>query len=359
MEEKTLITQDSKSSWVPTNPLYDPSKPMQIGGQAVIEGVMMRAPGSVATAVRRANGDIVVRKEGFISMTERYKLLKLPILRGAVGLIDMLVLGIKTLNYSAEVAMIDVDAQESAKKGNGQSKKKSKGATTATMVTTLVIALILGIALFFVLPIFVTTRVFGFEQDAFAFNLIAGAIRITILLVYLGAISAMRDIKRLFQFHGAEHKSVFAFELKSELLPPVVQQHSRFHPRCGTSFLLIVMIVAILSFSVLDAFLLSVLGKLNMMIRLVTHLPFIPVVGGLSYEVIRFSAKHSATWWGKILIAPGLWLQRITTREPDESQVEVAIVALRCALGLEDASRYKLKEESATMMTSAVAAGQD
>ncbi|MEK6755860.1 MAG: DUF1385 domain-containing protein [Bacteroidota bacterium] len=329
---------------------------MQIGGQAVIEGVMMRAPGSVATAVRRANGEIVVRKESFVSIVERLKVLKLPVLRGAVGLIDMLYLGIKTLNYSAEIAMLDIEASVAAKSGNGQPRKKSKAASTAAMVGTLVVALALGIAIFFVLPIVVTTSVFRFEQDAFAFNLIAGLIRITILLAYLVIISAMRDIKRLFQFHGAEHKAVFAFELSDDLLPPVVLQRSRFHPRCGTSFLLIVMFVAIVSFSLLDALLISLLGKLTMMIRLITHLPFIPVVGGLSYEFIKFSTKHSTTWWGKILIAPGLWLQRITTREPDESQVEVAIVALRCALGVEDARKYELKETPITENLTAVAA---
>jgi uncharacterized protein YqhQ len=355
-EMNTPNAEDSRSSWVPTNPLYDPSKPMQIGGQAVIEGVMMRAPGSVATAVRRANGEIVVRKEGFVSIVDRFKVLKVPVLRGAIGLIDMLYLGIKTLNFSAEIAMLDIEASEAAKSGNGQARKKSKSTSTAAMVGTLVVALALGIAIFFVLPIVLTTAVFRFEQDAFAFNLIAGMIRIAILLGYLIVISAMRDIKRLFQYHGAEHKSVFAFELNDNLTPPVVLRHSRFHPRCGTSFLLIVMFVAILSFSLLDALLISLLGKLTIMIRLVTHLPFIPVVGGLSYEVIRFSAAHSSTWWGKIIISPGLWLQRITTREPDESQVEIAILALRCALGVEDAGKYELKEAGVTESPAAVAA---
>ena len=137
----------------------------------------------------------------------------------------------------------------------------------------------------------------------------------------------------------------------------MVKPHSRFHPRCGTSFLLIVMFVAILSFSLLDAVLLQVFGRLTMGIRLLTHLPFIPVVGGLAYEIIKFSAKHSSTWWGKILIAPGLWLQRITTKEPDETQLEVAIVALQCALGLEDATKYHLRDEAPAESLSSVAAG--
>jgi len=338
-EENPLATEKQESSWVPTNPLYDPTKPMQVGGQAVIEGVMMRAPGSVATAVRRADGTIAVKQEHYESVVEKYKILKLPILRGAIGLIDMMYLGIKTLNFSAELAMEDVENSEGKKGSISQKKTKS----SLALAGTLILALALGIGIFFVLPIVLTTKVFHFEQSALEFNLVAGLIRISILLAYLSAIALSKEIQRLFQFHGAEHKTVFAFELSDQLLPPMVKMHSRFHPRCGTSFLLIVMFVAILTFSLLDAVLIQIVGTLTIVTRLLTHLPFIPVVGGLSYEVIKFSSKHTTTWWGKILIAPGLWLQRVTTREPDESQIEVAIVALRCALGLEDPAKYPVQ----------------
>ena len=313
---------------------------MQVGGQAVIEGVMMRAPGSVATAVRRANGAIVVKQEPYMSVVEKYKILKLPVLRGAIGLVDMMYLGIKTLNFSAEIAMQDIDSGNGQEKTNGEKKSQS----SIALAGTLILALALGVGIFFVLPIFITTKVFHFEQSALKFNLVAGLIRISILLGYLSAIALSKEIQRLFQFHGAEHKTVFAFELSDQLLPPVVRVHSRFHPRCGTSFLLIVMFVAILAFSLLDAVLIQILGQITIVTRLLTHIPFIPVVGGLSYEVIKFSAKHTTTWWGKLLIAPGLWLQRVTTREPDESQMEVAIVALKCALGLEDPANYALKD---------------
>ncbi|MBI3112316.1 MAG: DUF1385 domain-containing protein [Ignavibacteriales bacterium] len=351
-----MSAEQSQSSWVPTNPLYDPGKPMQIGGQAVIEGVMMRAPGSVATAVRRANGRIVVKHESFRSLIEKYKFLNMPVLRGAVGLIDMMYLGIRTLNYSAEIAMMDVEAEEASKNGNGKPKEtKKQGQSTLALVGTLVFALGLGITIFFVTPIVVTSKVFELEQKAFEFNFVAGLIRISILLAYLAAISLMKDIKRLFQYHGAEHKAVFAFELSDLLVPSVVQRHTRFHPRCGTSFLLIVMFVAIISFSILDALLIGLLGELTMLVRLLTHLPFIPVVGGIAYEFIKFSAKYGTTWWGKILIAPGLWLQRITTKEPDESQLEVAIVALRCALGLDDPGKYTLESSSPVEAISAPA----
>lgn len=340
-KERDLRKTEEKSSWVPTNPTYDPNKPMQIGGQAVLEGVMMRAPGSVATAVRKSDGSIVVKQHSFVSLIEKHKFLNVPVIRGAVGLIDMMYLGIQTLNWSAEVAMGDLEAVEAKKNGNGTpAPKQLKGQSKLALIASLVIALAMGIAIFFVTPLVVTTKVFQLEQNAFAFNVVAGGVRITLLLVYLLIISFLKDIQRLFQYHGGEHKAVFSFELNDELLPSVVLQRSRFHPRCGTSFLLIVMFVAILTFALLDALIIQVTGSMTLLLRLGTHLPFIPVVGGISYEIIKFSAKHSTTWWGRILIAPGLWLQKITTKEPDESQVEVAIVALKCALGLEDPAKY-------------------
>ncbi|MFZ1979144.1 MAG: DUF1385 domain-containing protein [Bacteroidota bacterium] len=332
---------ENKSDWVPTNPKYDPEKPMQVGGQAVIEGVMMRSANGIATAVRRANGDIVVQKKEHIAITERSSVLALPIIRGAVGLIDMMYLGIKTLNWSAEIAMMD---EEIKTKGSVSVKKGKKGEGAILTALTLAVALILGVGLFFALPLFVASKLFAVEQTAVAFNLVAGGIRMCLLLGYMLAISMLEDVKRLFRYHGAEHKSVFAFELKSELIPVKVKEFSRFHPRCGTSFLLIVVFVAILSFSLIDAFWLTFIGHITLATRLFVHLPFVPVVGGLAYEMIRFSAKHSSSRWGKIIIAPGLWLQKITTKEPDEAQIEVALVALRCALGELDASAFPLKE---------------
>jgi uncharacterized protein YqhQ len=340
-----LQNQENKE-WIPTNPDYDPNKPMQVGGQAVIEGVMMRAPGAVATAVRRANGQIVVQQQEYRSVTEKYKWLNVPILRGAVGLIDMMYLGIKTLNFSAEIAMLDAETEDPKSNDTAtknDSESKSKPQSKLALAATLVFALALGIGIFFIVPLYLTTKVFAIEQTAVTFNLVAGAIRITILLLYMAGISLMKDIQQLFRYHGAEHKSVFAYELKGELVPISVAKFSRFHPRCGTSFLLIVAFVAILSFSLLDALVLTFVASITLPIRLLTHLPFIPIVGGLAYEIIKFSAKHGTTRWGKILIAPGLWLQHITTKEPTEPQIEVALVALKCALGQEDPAKYILQ----------------
>ncbi len=309
---------------------FDISKPMQVGGQAVLEGVMMRAPGMVATAVRRANGEIVVKKERHLSLGEKYPLFKMPIMRGAVGLIEMMVIGMRTLNFSAEIAM---NEQVSGNGVNGTTAKSPK--ENVKLGLTVAFSLVVGVAIFFVTPLLVTTFFFDVSQEAFSFNLIAGFVRISLLLVYLVAISMMKDIKRLFEYHGAEHKAVFAFERGQGLTVEAAAQQTRFHPRCGTSFLLIVMITSILLFSVLDTLLINWLGQLTILTRMLTHLPLIPLVGGVSYEFIKASAKRSETLIGRIVVAPGLWLQKITTKEPDETQLEVALVALRCALGEE------------------------
>ncbi|MBI4810036.1 MAG: DUF1385 domain-containing protein [Ignavibacteriales bacterium] len=312
---------------------FDPNKPLQVGGQAVIEGVMMRAPGKIATAVRRTNGDIVVRKRDYKSLGEKNKIFKLPILRGAVGLLEMMFVGIETLNFSAEIAMHDLELKDRI---DGQELKKKKTASNLRLALTVIFALIVGIAIFFVTPLFVTTKLFNVEQDAYWFNIIAGVIRLSILLVYLMGISMMKDVKRLFEYHGGEHKAVMSFESSKQLTLESAALSTRFHPRCGTSFILIVAIVSILLFSVVDALMILWLGKLTLPIRLMTHLPLIPLVGGVAYEFIRWSSKRTNTSLGKILVAPGLWMQRVTTKEPDSSQVEVAIIALRCALGMDE-----------------------
>jgi uncharacterized protein YqhQ len=312
------------------NSKYDPANPLLVGGQAVIEGVMMKAPHAIATAVRRANGNIEVKAEPYTSISVKYPFLKTPFLRGAVNLVEMMIIGIKTLNYSADIAMQDADETET-KDGKSKEKKKS-GTTNLSLIFTLLFAFGVGLALFFVLPLFLTTKLFHFENNILLFNLVSGAIRLAILLIYIIAISKMKDIQRIFEYHGAEHKLVFNYEEGKNLSVENAKRFTTFHPRCGTSFLIVVMLVAILSFAVLDAIIVKQIGYINLPIRLAVHLPFIPLLGGISYEFIRFSAKRSNSIFGKILIAPGLWLQRITTKEPDESQLEVALCALNAAL---------------------------
>jgi len=318
---------------------YDPEKPMQVGGQAVMEGVMMRAPGAVATAVRKPNGDIVVKREIFKSWLETYKWLATPVLRGAVGLIEMMILGIKTLNWSAEIAVEEEEKAKAEKTG-----KPMKKQSNVELVLTLAVSLILGVAIFFAIPLVLTTFFFDVANSAIAFNLISGGIRVTLLLLYMWGISKLPDVFRLFQYHGAEHKSIFAFEEEMSVELSRARSYTTLHPRCGTSFLLIVMVTAIISFAFVDTLIIYLLGYINLPIRILSHLPLIPVVGGLSYEIIKFSAKHTETSWGKILVAPGLWLQLITTKEPDDQQLEVALVALKSAIGLDPLTLLKEDE---------------
>jgi uncharacterized protein YqhQ len=318
------------------NNRFDITRPMQVGGQAVLEGVMMRAPGMVATAVRKADGTIVVRKDPFVSLAERHPVFKLPVIRGAVGLVEMLVIGVRTLNYSGEVAMEDL---ESKKDGTPlPPAPESSAREKVKLGLTVLVALVAGAALFFATPLFVATALFNVDQQPLLFNLVAGGIRMVIFLAYLLSISLLPDVRRLFQYHGAEHKAVFAYEKGEALDVASASRQIRFHPRCGTSFLLIVMLVSILLFSMLDAALILWLGPISLATRLLTHLPLLPLVGGVSYELIRVSARHSSTVIGRMIVAPGLWLQKITTKEPDESQLEVALTALRTALGQEAAA---------------------
>ncbi len=319
--------EEPSKTWTPTNPAFNPNEPMQVGGQAVIEGVMMRAKGMIATAVRRPDGKIVVKKEEFHSLAERYRLLRVPVIRGAIGLIEMMYIGIKTLNYSAEVALDSSSGDDTASK---------KNQSTFSLSVTFVVALALGIGIFFFIPLLIATLLFRVEQQPLLFNLVAGAIRIAILLGYLYSISLMKDIHRLFQYHGAEHKAVFTFEQNAPLEISSAMQFTRFHPRCGTSFVLLVMLVSILLFSLLDTSVLLAVGSLTLPIRLATHIPFIPIVGGISYEILKFSAKHAASPLGRILVAPGLWLQKITTQEPDETQMEVSLCAIKAALHMDE-----------------------
>jgi uncharacterized protein YqhQ len=286
----------------------------------------------IATAVRRPNGSIVVKKEHFRSFVERHPHFNIPIARGAVGLVEMMYVGIKTLNYSAEVALDDPSQSNESQSVDGVPKK---GASALSFTATFVVALALGLGVFFFLPLFIATMMFRIEQQPFLFNLVAGAIRIAILLAYLYSISLMKDVRRMFQYHGAEHKAVYTFEQNAPLEISSAMKFTRFHPRCGTSFVLLVMFVSIVLFSVLDTAVLIVVGSLSLPLRLVTHIPFIPVVGGLSYEVLKFSARHATSPVGRIIAAPGLWLQKITTKEPDEAQMEVSLAAIRAALRLD------------------------
>jgi uncharacterized protein YqhQ len=320
-------------------------KIMPVGGQAVIEGVMMRSPKRLATAIRRASGAIEVKIDEYVSFTQRRKQFNIPIIRGAVTLIEVMILGIKTLQWSADKAMEDIEEKEK-KEGKKAKEKKKAGMSTASAIFTVTVALLIGIGLFFILPLYLTTEIFNIEKDALLFNFVSGIMRIVFFLLYVWGISYMKDVKRLFQYHGAEHKSIFAFEDKVFLSARNVQAYSTFHPRCGTSFIVIVMLVSLLFFAILDTVIISLTGSIDLFTRLITHIPLIPFVGGISYEALKTSAKHADSAIVRLLISPGLGLQRITTSQPDDEQIEVAVTALKAALG-EDYKNELVAENTA------------
>lgn len=275
---------------------------VSIGGQAVIEGVMMRGPKYIATAVREPGGTIAIDKSALSSVADKYPLLKKPMIRGVVALIESLVYGLKSLSYSAQVA---------GEEGEELSDKE--------IAMTMVFALVLGIGLFVILPTYAAKAIHTSISDPILLNLLEGLLRLVIFFAYIFGISRMKDIQRVFEYHGAEHKTIFAYEAGVELTAENIRPYSRLHPRCGTNFLLIVMIVSIVLF--------AFLGWPNLLERIVSRVILLPVVAGIAYEIIRFAGR-SEKQWVAIAITPGLWLQNLTTREPSDDQIEVAVAAL-------------------------------
>jgi uncharacterized protein YqhQ len=381
-----------------------PERDLIVGGQAVIEGVMMRTPNAYAIAVRKADGSIVNTAAPLPKWSDKYPLLKFPVLRGGAVLIQSMGLGIKALNYSANVAFAEAEEAEEKEvkvalspaviEGEGDfagltgavpglfpvpTQKKSndelKKGTTAAAAGSIVFALIFNVLLFVAAPLLLTNALFigaGWAsgppavtsvaapatgtaataatpeatepawytqawttvrtylhpvRPSVAFNLIDGLIRMTFFLIMIVSFSLLKDIRRVFQYHGAEHKTVFTWEAGLPLTVDNARPQPRQHPRCGTSFLMVVMLVAIILFSVIkfDSLLLNFLIRLALM----------PLVAGLSYEIIRLSAKKESSWFFKVMTKPGVWLQNVTTKEPDDQQLEVAIEALKESLKLE------------------------
>ncbi|HEU5299006.1 MAG TPA: DUF1385 domain-containing protein [bacterium] len=277
---------------------------MLIGGQAVLEGVMMRSPRWTSTAVRLPSGEIASFPSRFDSLLLRRRWLRAPVVRGAIVLYEALVIGVRALFQSANAALSEEEA------------------LSPQQVTLSVVAgLGLAVGLFFVLPTVVARYLDPYLASVWTLNLAEGGLRVAILIGYIAAIGRMPDIGRVFAYHGAEHKAVNAHEAGVPLDVPNVRAHSRFHPRCGTSFLLIVMIVAVLVF--------SFLGRPGLLLRVASRVALIPLVAGVSYEIIRAGARYRLF---RPLITPGLWLQRLTTREPGEGEIEVAVRALRDVL---------------------------
>jgi uncharacterized protein YqhQ len=287
---------------------------MLIGGQAVIEGVMMRSLTGYSVAVRQPDGGVAIKKDKLASITSKYKFLKTPILRGSVVLIQSLILGIRALNYSAAVS---TEGEE----GEGEM-------SSWAVAGSIGFALLLAVGLFILAPLGITNLIRRFLMPAmsnFEYNLIDGVIRSVFFFVYIFSISFMDEIRRVFQYHGAEHKTVYTYEAEEDLTVENARGKSTLHPRCGTSFLLFVMAISILVFSLIPS-------SAHFVVKFGARVVLIPLIAGLAYEVIRFSARHLKSRLCRMLIAPGLWLQRITTKEPDDKQLEIAIIALREAL---------------------------
>jgi len=299
-----------------------------VGGQAVIEGVMMRTPRAYAVAVRHADGSIEVKKEPVKRLSEYWNPLSWWVIRGFAVLIQSMALGIRTLNFSLNASMQDIEAQEKASGKKVKQKKAGEGAFQVAL--TMILGAAAAVLLFILLPLWLTTWLKGYVSainNWFVFNLVDGLIRVVIFLAYLFSISLLKDIRRVFQYHGAEHKVVRTWEAKEQLTVENARRHSPLHPRCGTSFLMFVMVVSIIVFSLFKfhAFWAIFLSRVIL----------IPIVSGLSYELIRFSASRCEKGFFRLLVLPGLGLQRITTKEPSDDQLEVAIRALSESLEID------------------------
>lgn len=303
-------------------------KKCDVGGQAIIEGVMMRGSKGLATAIRTPSGKIEVNVKKTKPITKKYKFLNIPIIRGAVVLIDSLIVGIKTLNYSA--SFFEEDEEESKFDIWLKEKLGDKGANDLLVTFTMMISLLVAAGLFLGIPTAIASLFKNTGISSVALNLIEAIIRIAILITYMFLISKLDDIYRVFQYHGAEHKTIFCYEADEKLTVENVRKFGRLHPRCGTNFLFLTMLVSVILF--------SLTGWGGFWQRLILRIVLMPIVAGITYEIIKWLGRTESKL-GKIIAYPGLKLQELTTKEPDDAQLEVAIESLKAAEGIE----YKKK----------------
>ncbi len=299
-------------------PVLESGEETLVGGQAVIEGVMMRAPHSYCVAVRKPSGEVVTHEMPVPRMSEKYKIFKYPVLRGLGVLGQAMSLGIKALRFSANTALDD-----------GSGEHKPKELSSGAMAFQLVFSLAFFIILYKLVPLYLATWLGNWSpvlNGRIAFNAVDGFIRLAIFLAFLFLVSRSKDIRRVFQYHGAEHKVVFNFESGKPVTVENAQAFTTFHPRCGTSFLLVVMVISMIIYTLIPF--------QGFGMKLLSRIVLLPVITGLSYELIRFAAKRRGSFLA-LLTAPGLWLQRITTQPPSNDQTEVAICALDHAMALE------------------------
>ena len=305
----------------------------KVGGQAVVEGVMMKSGEDMAIASRMPDGSIKVTKKTFISARKKHKALDLPIIRGVVNFVEMMKLSYATMD--ASTAALGLEEEEPSKFERWLSEKLHISLTTAVMAVGLILGLGLAAVLFIFLPSasgkglsalfsFISGGKFVLSEHRILFSLIEGLMKVIIFLLYLWLISLLKDIRRVFEYHGAEHKAVFCYEAGLDLTPENVAKFKRFHPRCGTSFMFFMILLGI----IIGCFIPS---EWHFLLRSLTKIALLPLTAGLGYEIIRFAGSHD-NWFIRALSAPGLWVQRITTKEPDEKQMECAIAALKSAI---------------------------
>lgn len=288
---------------------------------------MMRSPRRVATAVQRASGEVTTQVEAFDSITKRFKLLGLPVIRGMVGLVETLSLGMRSLSFSAEEVAKDEDIKE------GKDPSEAKGLSNWSMTLTMILSFAIGLVVFFYVPLKLT-ELTG-VQNTIGFNLIDGVFRLAFFLAYLYLISLWSEMRRLFQYHGAEHKVIHTFEHGQEITPENAKPFTTLHPRCGTSFLLSLMVISILVF--------MFFGRPETLGDRLLRFAGVPFIAGLGFEYIRFSGRHAENAFVRALAQPGLWLQRITTKEPDMAQLAVACSALESVLPLSEEDQREVR----------------
>ena len=298
-----------------------------IGGQAVIEGVMMKGLKEMAIAVRKPDGEIIIEKKPVSERIRKSKILKWPLIRGCVGFFDSMVTGVKALMFSAQFFDIEGEEESESKFDQWLERKFGDKIKDIVIYVSVVLSLIFSIGLFFLLPNFITeliAKISGISVDGTVRTLIEGGVRMFIFLGYILLVSQMKDIKRVFMYHGAEHKTIATYEHGMELTVENARKGCRLHPRCGTSFLIFVMIVSVIVFLIIPK-------GLPWYMRAIFKILLLPLVAGISYEIIKFAGRHE-NWFTKIISMPGMWLQYITTREPDDSQLEVAIASIKAVI---------------------------
>ncbi|MBT5015952.1 DUF1385 domain-containing protein [Candidatus Peregrinibacteria bacterium] len=308
-----------------------------VGGQAIIEGVMMRSPHFYVMAVRRMNGKIIVKKEKYIGLTKRYKFCSIPLLRGVIALYESLKLGMRALLFSNQILLDDIDAEEAKKKGKKKPKKKK-----ATLLRKIVTGILWGLYLVFVfafalflfkfLPLLAAegiSRLSPTVDDHYLlFNAIDGATKILVFVLYLLLISLLPDVRRVFGYHGAEHQAIWAYEHEKKLTVKNAQAEKPEHPRCGTSFIFWVLFLSVLIYTVMPE-------EDSFALKLLERIAALPLIAGISYEVLRITGKFDSKWWMHWVALPGLWIQKITTKKPDDKMQEVALKSLETALKAE------------------------